>query len=246
MMHRGFGWIALLLALAVPSVTAGAEVGNQTEQEASDESALATEVRALYNEGAYGELVETVEAARDEDAKIAPEVLYLLAVSYEELDRENDAVQAYARLAEREQKTDAKRSKRASGNKASRDDAAEEEHDVWARIGRSAELVACGDLDAALEAAREAVEASPKNPFGHYQEGRVLTAQSEHGAAAEAFVAVLEREGDFAYAHYWAGINYYQTRNLVAASNHLARFLQLAPEAPEKVQVQGILATIQG
>ena len=124
--------------------------------------------------------------------------------------------------------------------------AARPETDVWHWIGDSARALATGDVEAAVAASGRAVEIDGSNKYSHYQRGLALSHLRAYQPAAEAFVRVLEIDGNFAYGHYYAALSYYQVRSLVAATNHFERFLELAPDAPERIQVEGVLAALRG
>lgn len=179
----------------------------------------AAELVPLLDKGAYD---EAIAIAADAGDGAGPDALYVQGLAFEGKKANVEAVQAYERLQARA------------------------DTDVWHWIGESARALAGGDVGAAISAAGRGVEIDAGNRFAHYQHGRALVGGKDFAASAAAFVKALELDGNFAYGHYWAGMSYYQTKNLVAAGNHLARFLQLAPEAPERIQVQGILATLRG
>lgn len=179
----------------------------------------AAELVPLLDKGAYD---EAITMAADAGDGAGPDAVFVQGLAFEGKKARADAVAAYERLQ------------------------AKPETDAWHWIGESADVLAGGEVDAAIGAAARAVEIDGGNKFAHFQHGRALVGGKDYAASAAAFVDTLEIDGNFAYAHYWAGMSYYQTKNLVAAGNHLTRFLQLAPEAPERLQVQGILATLRG
>jgi tetratricopeptide (TPR) repeat protein len=120
------------------------------------------------------------------------------------------------------------------------------ESDAWHWVGASARALVNGDVGGAVSASARALEIDGGNKYAHYQRGLTLSHQHAYQPAAEAFVRLLEIDGNFAYGHYYAALSYYQVRSLVAATNHFERFLELAPDAPERVQVEGVLAALRG
>ena len=116
----------------------------------------------------------------------------------------------------------------------------------WYWIGSSARALVEGDIEGALNASARAIELNEGNKYAHYQRGLALSHRRAYQPAAEAFVRVLEIDGSFAYGHYYAALSFYQVRSLVAATNHFERFLELAPDAPERIQVEGVLAALRG
>ena len=49
-----------------------------------------------------------------------------------------------------------------------------------------------------------------------------------------------------AYAHYYAGLSYYQAERIDLMAAFFESFLKLAPDAPERAQVESIMRTIRG
>lgn len=213
--------IALLVLALVPA-TAHAQDQKTKKKKKKKPPAVTVEVFDMYDRAQFEELAAKVDEARAGGAEINPDAEYLDGLTRQRLEQHAEARKDFAALAKRP------------------------EDDAWHWIGESARLALGDETGPALEAANKAVELAPANKLAHYQKARVLTQRGEHAAAAAAYVEALMIDGDFAYAHYYAGMSYHESGNLVAAANHLTRFLQLAPDAPEKIQVQGILATIRG
>lgn len=218
--------IVVLLVLALVPLAVDAQEQQQKKKKKkkkkSSDDAVVVEVVPMFEANELEDLVAAVDAAREGGATIAGDAVFMEGLAYEKLQRTGEARATYAQLAARS------------------------EDDVWHWVGASAEKLIAGDTAAALEAAARAVEMAPRNELAHYQHGLVRVKRAEYAPAAEAFTRMLEIDGDFAYGHYYAGMSYHQVRNLMAAGNHLRRFLELAPEAPEKLAVQSILATISG
>lgn len=226
MRRRARAGLVVLLVLALVPALAIAQDAKKKKKKTPPATTTETEITLtaaetlpLLNKGAYDEAIALVTAAGD---GAGPDALYVEGLAFEGKRAAGDAVAVYQRLAARP------------------------EDDTWHWIGESARALANGDAGGAVSAADRAVEVDAANKYAHYQRGRALVVRKDFAASAGSFVRVLEIDGDFAYGHYWAGMSYYQSKNLVAAGNHLTRFLQLAPEAPERLQVQGILATLRG
>lgn len=179
-------------------------------------------VLPLYERGAYAEVLTTVgELGENAEERLAPETGFVVALSHEALGDITRATAIYERLV------------------------ALPSTDAWHSIGASRLATLAGEGEAAIAAADGAVALAPTNLYAHYQRGRALIATSSFGPAAAAFVATLQIDGNFAYGHYWAGFAYNKSGNLVSMTNHFIRFVELAPEAPERAQVEAILAAMR-
>lgn len=214
----------VIVALVVYMLPLAAEAQNRDKkkQKKNKNKQADSNVVALYRQGNYEEAAAAAEALRTADrAKV--EDLYVAGLAFETASDKGKAQQVYDKLA-----------------------AASTEEDAWHWLGKSASALIGGDVETAANAAERAVELEPGNKYVHYQRGLVKSNQRDYQQAAESLTRTLEIDGAFAYGHYYAGLAYYQLRSMVAASNHFERFLELAPEAPEHVQVEGILAALRG
>jgi tetratricopeptide (TPR) repeat protein len=159
---------------------------------------------------------QQVIAAAAED----PRVTFLRAQSYEKLQQSNEARQVYAQLAARP------------------------ESDAWQGVGRSALALTASDAAGALEASNQAVARDGALPEAYYQQGMALAANQDFGAAAVAFQKAADLDPNWAYAHYNAGLAYSKVKRIDLTAQHFQTFLKLAPQAPERAQVQSILRTL--
>jgi len=159
---------------------------------------------------------QQVIAAAAED----PRVTYLRAQSYEKLSQSNEARQVYAQLAARP------------------------ESDAWQAVGRSALALASSDAAGALEASNQAVARDGTLPEAYYQQGMAFSANQDFRSAAVAFQKAADLDPNWAYAHYNAGIAYSKVKRADLTAQHFQTFLRLAPQAPERGQVQSILRTL--
>lgn len=117
---------------------------------------------------------------------------------------------------------------------------------AWKAVGQSAVAMADGNQDAALAAARAAVSENPGLAEAQYQLGSVLEARNERPAAADAFVKATEANPQMAYAHYHAGMNFYEAKRVDRMAVYFENFLKLAPNAPERPAVESIMRTVRG
>jgi len=117
---------------------------------------------------------------------------------------------------------------------------------AWKSVGQSAIALADGNQDGALAAAQAAVAANAGLAEGQYQLGVVLEAKRDRPAAAAAFVKATQSNPQMAYAHYHAGMNFYEAKRLDQMAVYFENFLKLAPNAPERPAVESIMRTIRG
>jgi tetratricopeptide (TPR) repeat protein len=80
----------------------------------------------------------------------------------------------------------------------------------------------------------------------HYQAGLLYGQLNDFVKAAAAFDKAAKRDPEFAYAHYHAGLSYYRMKRIDLMATHFESFLKLAPEAPERAEVESIMRTVRG
>lgn len=178
----------------------------------------ASSARSMLEAGKYQEAVEAVASRGDE---AAPQEIYVAGQSLNRLDRHGEARDMFRRL-----------------------DAGDEEN-AWTFIGRSAIAAIDGQRDAALEAATRAATLAPDQFHTQYQLGLVKIAADDFGGAAEALERATQIDDGDAYAHYYAGVAFNKIRRLDKMAEHFRAFVQIAPEAPERPQVDAILRTLR-
>jgi tetratricopeptide (TPR) repeat protein len=172
----------------------------------------------LFEAGKYQEAIDNVKARAD-----APlDQIYLRALAHRKLKQNDEAKQAFERLA------------------------AEPEQGAWGEIGKSGTALVAGDLDAAAAEARKAVERDDSSAPARYQLGIVEAARNNQAQAAEAFAKAAELDPQMAYAHYEAGMAFYQVKRIDRMAVYFENFLKLAPNAPERPAVQSIMRTVRG
>jgi tetratricopeptide (TPR) repeat protein len=118
--------------------------------------------------------------------------------------------------------------------------------EAWQAVGQSAVALADNDKDGALAAAQAAVGHNAKLAEAQYQLGTVLDARGDNAGAAEAFAKATEANPQMAYAHYYAGMNYYEAKRVDRMAVYFENFLKLAPNAPERSAVESIMRTVRG
>jgi lipoprotein NlpI len=101
-------------------------------------------------------------------------------------------------------------------------------------------------FDAALTSADQAVEAMPSQPEAHYHRGLVLMARNDYGSAVDAFTKATTLDPNFAGAYYYAGLANYRVKRIDLMANNFSIFVKLAPNAPERPEVESILRTVRG
>ncbi|MCA1586365.1 MAG: hypothetical protein LC791_16885, partial [Acidobacteria bacterium] len=84
------------------------------------------------------------------------------------------------------------------------------------------------------------------NPYAQYELGMAVAKQDDHGRAADAFARAAELKSDFAYAHYYAGLEYHRAKQMGKAGDHFRAFLELAPNAPERGAVTSLMRSLRG
>jgi tetratricopeptide (TPR) repeat protein len=117
---------------------------------------------------------------------------------------------------------------------------------AWKSVGQSAVALTDNNRDAALAAARSAVSSNAKLAEAQYQLGLVLEATGDHAGAADAFAKATENNPQMAYAHYYAGMSFYEAKRVDRMAVYFENFLKLAPNAPERPAVESIMRTVRG
>jgi tetratricopeptide (TPR) repeat protein len=174
------------------------------------------DLRRQFEAGQYQAVAEAAGGSSD------PRVLYLAGQSYQKLNRDDQARAAYGRLA------------------GGPDDS------TWTFIGRSALAVVDRNFDEAVEAARKAVSLDDGVAEAHYQLGVAEAFRQNFGAAASALDRASDLDPQFGYAHYQAGLAHYRNKRPDRMASQFEMFLKVAPEAPERPEVESIMRTLRG
>lgn len=174
----------------------------------------------LLERGAYAEAVQRVETER-QAGNNDPSSTYLAGQALLKLDRNQDARTEFAKL-------------------SNGDD------EAWKAVGQSSIALIDNNLDEAVNEGRRAREVNGELGFAHYQLGLALLRQNNFGEAAQVLDRAAELMSEFAYAHYNAGVAAQRAKQLDKMADHFRRFMQLAPDAPEKRTVQLALNSLRG
>jgi len=182
---------------------------------ASSASAQAlNDVRTMFDAGQYQQAVDAAKASQD------PHVMFLVAQSQQKLRRPDDARKIYEQLAARP-----------AG-------------DPWQAIGKSAVAVLSSNAAGAVQEADQAVAQGGSIAEAHFQRGLALAAKQDMAGAAAAFQKATELDPNWASAHYYAGVAFSNAKRADLTAQHFQTFLKLAPQAPERGEVQSILRTL--
>jgi len=177
-------------------------------------------VRQLYDAGRYQDVVRAADQVAAETDR-AVRMQFLAAQSLAKLKDDGGARRAYLRLAE-------------SGE------------NPWGAIGKSAVQILDKQLDEALASADQAVREGGSVSEAHYQRGFVLMMRRDYGNAANAFAKAVQLDPTFAAAYYYAGLANSRIKRIDLTANNFEMFIKLAPNAPERPEVESILRTIRG
>lgn len=181
-------------------------------------TAAAQSAQQLFEKGAYAEAAQRVNTERAAGNN-DPAATYLAGLSLEKSG--GDARAEYARLSNGDDET-------------------------WKAIGQSAIGALDNNLDEAVNEGRKARDTSGESGFAFYQLGLVHLKRGEFGDAAQAFDRAGELMPQFAYAFYNAGVAHQRAKNFNRMAEQFSVFMKLAPEAPERKQVQAALAALKG
>jgi tetratricopeptide (TPR) repeat protein len=171
------------------------------------------QVQKQFESGQYQQVVDSATP------EAPPEVLYLAAQSQQKMGASDQAIELYRRLAARD------------------------EGDPWRMIGQSGQQLLEDQVDAAVDSARQAVQANGEMPDAHFQLGLALAKREAWSEAADEFDHAAELNPSLAYAHYYGGLMHYRAKRPDRMANHFDQFLKLAPDAPERPEVVQILRT---
>jgi tetratricopeptide (TPR) repeat protein len=172
------------------------------------------DVRKSYDTGAYQQAIDAIGGSQD------PRLLFLAAQSQQKLRRPDEARRVFGQLAARP-----------AG-------------DPWGAIGRSSVALLAGNVNGAVQEADQAVAAGPSIAEAHLQRGLALSSAQNMEEAAAAFQKASDLDPSWSYAHYYAGIAYSKVKRADLTASHFQTFLKLAPQAPERGEVQSILRTL--
>lgn len=111
-------------------------------------------------------------------------------------------------------------------------------------LGAAVGATACGG--AARSPARTATSADTAMIGQHCDAGMTAFERKAFAAAAESFDLCINADPNRAYAYYYAGLAYYELDRVDLMVARFETFVRLAPDAPERPQVESILKTTRG
>ncbi len=215
--------IALLSLTCQPAARAPrVQPVSAPQQQSTDNATNQKDLRTLYEAGKYQQVVQAVPDAVKANQAQRPELEYLAAQSYQKLGQWDDVRKIYDELASR-------------GS-----------NDVWTYVGKSGQALMNKKTNDAVDAAQKAVQIAPANPQAQYQLGMAESLVPDFAKAAAAFQKAALVDPTFAYAHYYAAMSYYKLKRIDLMATHFEAFLKLAPNAPERPQVESIMKTVRG
>jgi tetratricopeptide (TPR) repeat protein len=173
--------------------------------------------RRLFEAGKYQEAIDAVRKAGDSPA---PRLRFLEEQCYERMGNDEEALRAASQL---------------SGGGP-----------VWEAIGQSLAAIRRKQAQEALTAATRAVKEDPNVAEAHYELGMALSVGQNFSQAASEFDRAAELDPQWAYARYYAGMAYSRIKRTDLLAARFQAFLTLAPNAPERPEVESIMRTIRG
>lgn len=175
----------------------------------------ASSLQQLFESGRHSQVLEAVA----EDATDA-EALWLAAHSHLRLDQRDAAERRFTRLR------------------------AIDAGPAWQTAADLGLALLSGDA-AALDIARGAAEALAGEPFVQFELGLANARRNDFAAAAQAFDRCAEARPRFAYAYYNAALAYDRIDRTDLAVIRFETFQRLAPQAPERPEVEALLRTVR-
>jgi tetratricopeptide (TPR) repeat protein len=174
-------------------------------------------IQALYESGEDREIVNRVKNSVPDEASGADR--WFAAQSQLRLGLRNDAINDLAALTQ------------TSGDPA---------------VQVAAQL-AIGRLtndEVTLGQARAAAGAFPESLFVQYELGLSYAVRNDFASAARIFEGCIATAPTFAYAYYQSALAYQHLDRPDIMANRFDRFVRLAPNAPERPEVESVLRTI--
>jgi tetratricopeptide (TPR) repeat protein len=172
----------------------------------------------LYESGRDDEVVNRTAIA---GASATPSDIWFAAQSQLRLGRRTEALDDFSRLAA-------------------------SDSDPGAQVAARLATARLTNDAAALDRLRGDAATFLDNVFVQYELGLSDAAQNDFAGAARAFDRCTEIEPMFAYAYYQSALAYDHLNRGDLMANRFDRFVRLAPNAPERPQVDAILRTLAG
>ena len=95
-----------------------------------------------------------------------------------------------------------------------------------------------------LDRARASAAAYPESLFVQYELALSYAARNDFASAARVFDTCIATAPTFAYAYYQSALAYQRLDRPDLMANRFDRFIRLAPNAPERPEVESVLRTI--
>ena len=201
---------------AVTLVLAGSTVAFAAAGLAADQQSA----QSLLERGAFAEAAQRVQQERDAGNN-DPAAAFLAGQAFLRMDQNQQAREEFARL-------------------SNGDD------EAWKAVGQSAIALIDGAMDEAVNEATRARDINGELGYASYQLGLVQLRRSDWDGAAQALDRATQLMPDFAYAFYNAGVAHQRARRFPEMAERFRRFMELAPNAPERNMVQTALNSLRG
>ena len=211
------GWVVVGLTILI--VAACASTAGRTEIARPASVPPSSTIQALYESGEDREIVDRVKNGAPTIATGADR--WFAAQSQLRLGLRDDAINDLAGLTQ----TDADPAVQVAARLA---------------IGRLT------NDEATLGQARAAAAAFPESLFVQYELGLSYAVHNDFASAARIFDVCIAAAPTFAYAYYQSALAYQHLDRPDIMANRFDRFVRLAPNAPERPEVESILRTIAG
>jgi tetratricopeptide (TPR) repeat protein len=117
---------------------------------------------------------------------------------------------------------------------------------AWQAVGQAATFVMRKDAAQATAAAGRAVAANANLPEAQFELGLAQSLAGDYGAAAAALDKASMLDPMWAPPRYYAGLAYAKIKRVDLLAARFQAFLNLAPQAPERGEVESIMRTIRG
>jgi tetratricopeptide (TPR) repeat protein len=176
--------------------------------------------QSLLERGAFAEAAQRVQQERDAGNN-DPAAAFVAGQAFLRMDQHQQAREEFARLSN-------------GGDEA------------WRAIGQSAIALIDGAMDEAVNEATRARDINGELGFASYQLGLVQLRRSDWDGAAQALDRATQLMPEFAYAFYNAGVAHQRARRFPEMADRFRRFMELAPDAPERKMVQTALNSLRG
>jgi tetratricopeptide (TPR) repeat protein len=176
--------------------------------------------QSLLERGAFAEAAQRVQQERDAGNN-DPAAAFLAGQAFLRMDQNQQAREEFARLSN-------------GGDEA------------WKAVGQSAIALIDGAMDEAVNEATRARDINGELGFASYQLGLVQLRRSDWDGAAQALDRATQLMPEFAYAFYNAGVAHQRARRFPEMAERFRRFMELAPDAPERKMVQTALNSLRG